>query len=1093
MKEPATTLLEIFTFGSVRILEGGTPVIGLASRKAEALLIHLAATGRAHPRETLADLLWDDRSQTQAMANLRVLLASLRQQLSPYLQIERHSVGIAPGNTVWLDAREMENALKCHHAEDLSPASKTLHALEGAVGLYKGDFLAGFPLRACREFEYWMVLERERLRQLVIDGLLELTSFHLASRAPRAGLPHARRLLELNPLMESAHCQMMRLLALSGQREAALAQFAACRAILQQELGVEPAAETLALAALIRTGGLLPPPQARNVSSITTAPPQPGSSPAQRPLPRAALPFIDRAEFHTALERLQDPYCQLVTLIGPGGSGKTRLALQAAETLADQFPDGVCFVPLVSVETQEGLAAAIAEAAGFTFFGPQPPEAQVMRFLREKTLLLVLDNFEQIVPAADFLSGLLAAAPQVKLLITSRERLHLQEEWLLDVGGLPVPETEEPGAVRDFAAVRLFLACARRISAAFGAAQLPAAELAAIARICRLVEGAPLAIELAAAWVRVMSCTEIAAAVANSLEALASPLQNAPARHRSMQAVFETSWELLNPAEKQTLRQLAVFRGGFGREAAQAVSGASLATLAALVDKSLLQHSAGRYALHELLRQFAAEKLAARPEEAAEARGRHSHFYAAFLGQANPRLRTANGPETLAEIEAEFENVRQAWDWAVYGAPTPALAQMEQCLLPLYIFYEARNWFGEGEAAFARAAARLHALETESAATRESRLLLGQALARQGWFCWRLQRAEQAKKLFQESLSVLRQVDGRRELAYALQLAYPAGALGNPSEARGQLQEGYETLKLLDDRPGAAHALYWLGNITHDLGADVESGAYFETSRAICAELGHLTLMGHILIQLGSRAYRARNLESAAEHFRASLDAFRDWGYAYGVGLAAQLLGDVLRLGSEYAEADRLYEQSLAAFESIDFQRGIGGLRRSQAELALALGKFQQAELWSRASLAFFEGNNLAQGMIEARCTLGRALAGLGRYDEAMGFSRRALEVARETGEQPILITVLASLSAVFAKGGTRQQKVHAVEGLAFARQHPASLPETQAIASHHLRELEKHLSASEIQLAQERGSGRTLEEIFRSFSAFSANRAPLQ
>ena len=320
-----------------------------------------------------------------------------------------------------------------------------------------------------------------------------------------------------------------------------------------------------------------------NDSADTLAPPPAAALPAvaapRRPrvnLPTPATALVGRAAELAELERLlSDPDCRLLTVSGPGGIGKTRLAIEATARQAAGFADGAAFVALAPVAAPDLIAPAIADALGFSFYGQANPSGQLIDFLQEKSLLLLLDNFEHLVDGADFLVELLQRAPQVKLIVTSRERLNLQGEWVIELQGLPLPRNadgwkngEQLVGFDDSAAVALFLQTARRSYAGF---TLAPADRAAVARICRLVEGMPLGIELAAAWVRVLPLGEIADEIARTLDFLAASARDLPARHRSLRAVFEHSWNLLTDDERIVMRRLSVFRGGFSRAAAAAV------------------------------------------------------------------------------------------------------------------------------------------------------------------------------------------------------------------------------------------------------------------------------------------------------------------------------------------------------------------------------------------------------------------------------------------------------------------------------------------------------------------------------------------
>ena len=329
-------------------------------------------------------------------------------------------------------------------------------------------------------------------------------------------------------------------------------------------------------------------------------------------LPAQATSFVGRQEeLGEIAGLLADPRCRLLVLVGPGGIGKTRLAIEAAAALLGDFADGVYFVPLQSVAAPEFIGPAVAQAIGFSFYGSDDPREQLFDYLRDRRMLLVVDNVEHLLPGGELLAELLARAPHVKLLVTSREVLGLREEWVRPVRGLAFPPGEGAAPAGSYSAVQLFAERARQVNASFSLER----EAGCAAEISRLVEGMPLAIELAAAWLRALPCAEVAREIQGSLDFLTTTLRNVPERHRNVRAVFEQTWNRLPAAEQEVFRRLSVFRGGLTREAAGAVAGADLPTLQSLVDRALLSVSpAGRYEIHELLRQFAAERLAAEPE-----------------------------------------------------------------------------------------------------------------------------------------------------------------------------------------------------------------------------------------------------------------------------------------------------------------------------------------------------------------------------------------------------------------------------------------------------------------------------------------------
>ncbi len=661
MPNDATLTLKLL--GRPQVSLGGAAVSGFISAKTQALLFYLAVTGRPHTRDSLAGLLWGDMPETQAGKNLRNALSNLRSLVGPHLLITRDDVAFERQSLHWLDVEAFLSAL----ADDVS--KKDLRTLHNAVELYQGDFLEGFYAGAALPLEEWVLGRRSLLKGLMLQALHTLVVKHLEREEHAAGIDYANRLLALEPWREETHRHLMLLLTRSRQRSAALAQYEICRRALAGELNVEPMPETTALYNRIKAAAA-PPPH--------NLPPQP-------------TPFVGRgSELAEIASYLNNPNAQLLTLVGPGGIGKTRLALQAAARCVEpeasvepRFSDGVFFVPLaaegVTDAPQHSLIAAMADALRFDFQGPVHPQAQLLNYLRERDLLLILDNCEHLVAEARRLGDILRLAPGVKLLVTSRARLNLQEEWLMEVKGLDFPPTAE--AIADssaYSAIMLFVQQARRVQAGFIFTE---ADRADVVRICQLVEGVPLGIELAASWLRVLSCREIAAEIEKGLDFLTTTVQNVPERHRSLRAVFEYSWNLLAPAEQGVFRQLAVFRGGFQREAAARVVGVSLPVLAGLVDKSLLRRDAsGRYEIHDLLRQYAEEKLQADPAESTKVHDAHCRYYAELMSGHKAELKGEDVSAALTVLNAERENVRAAWNWAVSHRRIEELDMFMECL-----------------------------------------------------------------------------------------------------------------------------------------------------------------------------------------------------------------------------------------------------------------------------------------------------------------------------------------------------------------------------------------------------------------------------
>ena len=492
------------------------------------------------------------------------------------------------------------------------------------------------------------------------------------------------------------------------------------------------------------------------------------------PVPRTS--FVGRASELEAIDRLlEDPGCRLLTLVGPGGAGKTRLALEAAARRVDRYPHGVHFVPLASVASPDFLAPALAESIQFAVDGAHSgfsAQEQLLDYLSERSTLLVLDNFEHLVEGSGLLSEVIERAPQVELLTTSRERLNVQSEWVFDVEGLGLAENGNGSA----SAVRLFVERATQVAPGFA---LDDAGYSQALRICRLVDGMPLGIELAASWVSVLSCAEIADEIEGNIDFLATSMRDVPERHRSLRAAIDQSWRLLTDEQRSAFSRLSVFRGSFDRSAAVAVTGADLRLLSELVAKSLLRRpDFGRFELHELLRQYAAEQL--RPHPASRrtpASGtRVTTRRCSWSGRRHSWARSSRSRGT--SCARELDNLRAAAEWSLAEDDEHAALPV---LEALYTFFWAHSWF-EGAETLERLA-RTAGLDADDPGSTSAVALA--AAAYRVAIGARLGYDPEAEELAARCLPVLRARNLERELALCLcALGIMAGVSGRPSRRR---------------------------------------------------------------------------------------------------------------------------------------------------------------------------------------------------------------------------------------------------------------------------------------------------------------------
>jgi len=691
--------LEIVVLGKPQITWQGEPLTAdLISAKGQALLIYLAVTGQACSRQSISGLLWGDFSEERARGNLRLTLSKLRGVVGDYIIPTRQSLAFDFSLPHSLDAGEFTR--HCAAPEKSKPSQ-----LETVIARYRGNFLDDFHLHEAPDFETWVVVERERFQQMALASLA-----HLAATTQQQGdfekaAAFTRRILALEPWREEAHRQLMTVLAQSGQRSAALSQFEACKKHLDEELGVEPSAETKALYEKIKRGDVKEADgeSARRVASKppSKSSPRKSASDLRHNLPQNLTSFLGReAELAQIGGLLGKPECRILTLVGPGGVGKTRLSIRAARMQVERFQDGVRFLslrgmkPADPIETTELLIAAIADVVGYTFSAQRSPRELLLKHLSDKEILFVLDNFEPLLAARlgirehaeSLLLDILKECPAVKLLVTSRERINLPSEWLVEVQGLPYPPTFEKNAVMQYPSVELFVQQARRVNANFS---LDGQEYA-VNRICQLVAGFPLGIELAANWVRLLSCEEIVERLERGDEILTTEL---PESNPSLRSVLDSTWAMLTEQEQAVFRRLSVFREGFTLSAAQQVADASLPVLNSLMNKSMVRRDEnGRYVLHELLKQFGSYHLNLAPEQERETRQKHGRFYGSFLQSRRAALQDLYDKSVLNVLDTEIENIRAALEWYFEQRDVESISVYLDNLFP---YYQRKGWYQE--------------------------------------------------------------------------------------------------------------------------------------------------------------------------------------------------------------------------------------------------------------------------------------------------------------------------------------------------------------------------------------------------------------
>jgi predicted ATPase/tetratricopeptide (TPR) repeat protein len=882
--------------------------------------------------------------------------------------------------------KSLLSACAVHPHSRLEACSECVERLKQAMDLYMGEFLRGFSLPGCEAFDEWLLIQREHLRRQASGALQHLVDACEAGGDLDTGLEYAYRLNEINPLSEGAQRQIMRLLALSGQRSQAVAHYESWRQLLEQELGVEPESETSALAERLRLE-------------------HSGKSTQGNNLPSSLVPFIGRAPELAALQSyLTDPRCRLITVAGPGGCGKTRLALEAAHARRYHFPHGVYLVSLSALPSSEAVLHAVAGALGFTFREGINPLQQLLDYLRSRSVLLVMDSFEWVPEAAEYAVEILRLSPATKILATSRSRLNVQAEQVFPLGGMRVPQSEEVSEAGSYSAVQLFLSGARRIRPAF---EPNATQLNDVARICQLVEGMPLGVLLASAWIDQLTPAQIAAEIERSLDFLAADWVDVPERQVSLRATFDYSWGLLASTEQEILRALSVFRGGFTPQAAEQVCGATFRDLHNMVEKSLLQVSLeGEYRLHDLLRQYLDEKLHKIPAQAAAVQDRHATYYLGKLPGWAAAIKNARQQDTLAQMDAVSADLVTAWEWDTCQA---RLTGLKEGLEGLCLYHELRARYAEGE----RLCSVLDRLPDANGdlLNLDLRIHLG---TWRGRFAWLSGNLDCYKQSLRESWERLQQAHARGIAALkeeALLLWVQAAGETDLTAARRDYEKALSLLSGISDPWWQARLLLELALILEHSGE--LSAAQFAAEEA----LEHLRwvqeprTMAAAYHRLALAHVRQGHLEEGLEYIHQSEALFKllddlagKAGGLLGIGLVLVWLGEFEKTQQVLAQCQALQRELGNRYLTIYLQSLLGFIN-------LHLGNYVQAYRDGQIALKEARLHGFPREAASAQGVLGNIALVNGDLLNAIEHFTKAIELLSGTKHKEDLSLQLAFLS----------------------------------------------------------------------------------
>ncbi len=695
--------------------------------------------------------------------------------------------------------------------------------------------------------------------------------------------------------------------------------------------------------------------------------------------------FGRESELRGIANTLADPQCRLLSLIGPGGIGKTRLALQAAADALNHYPDGVFFVALAPLDSVDKIPAAVAAAMRYTFNNEEDNRKQLIDLLKSRKVLLVLDNFEHLVQGADLVEELLQNCAHLKILVTSRERLNVGNEQQIDITGLDVPPRDDDAACEAYAAVRFFIESARRAHAGF---MLEAKDRQDVAAIVRMLEGIPLGIELAAAWVRVLSCAEIKAEISKNLDFLSSSKRGATGRHQSLRAVFEYSWNLLSPEERKAIRWMSVFRGGFNRKQAEEVASCSLLLLSALSDKSLVRRAAnGRFEMHEILRQFSEEKLKETPGESDAAKTRHAEFFCEFLGATTERLKGGDQKLALAEVSEDEVNVRSAWDRATIEGKTNLL---ERAAHGLYYFYEIKGLSQQGRDAFGQTVA---VLEKGGHGASNACLM---AKLRYHWFNFVHSGFTGEDQPLRVVLEEARALKLDREIALACLCLCAIAQRSMDSEAIAKYGvEALEIYRRLGDKVNQAWSLYHLAYVPKIERKLDAAEAQSQSSLKAFQTAGSLDGAAWAHFTLALIATEQKDEPKAEQHYNQALGLFNDVGAQLSQGWTlVNLLRLVVKRG-DITQGRILAQQGLALFEEVNFQAGKAWCTYYLAEMNFNQDDFEASWTLGQQALAILNEIGNVLGVAWSHCNLQRIACMRGDYKAAIDLGKRGAEKFR--------------------------------------------------------------------------------------------------
>lgn len=978
-------MLSLSLLGKVELTISDKPPHGAVTAKVIALLCYLVVTRQPHSRHLLAGLLWGDSPEEKAKTSLRVALSALRKVLPEHIEADRLTVRLRSDAPTWCDLIEWEQLIEAGQ-------------LAEAAALARGRFMADFHIEGADAFEEWLSAQRATWDQKAIDCFSQAAVSRLEARDYKSGTRLLRRLLDFDPWNEEAHRQLIVALCRMRDFNGALAQYRTCCLLLEKELGVAPMPETTALYdRVLRIRASVPPP-----------------------LPAVPTPFIGREnEISTLHANLLNPACRLVTLVGMGGMGKTHLAIAVGHRVALEekmaFLDGVTFVPLQGIGPEsdiDSVAQSIAQALDATLPGRRSPATELVAFLRSEERLLILDNFEQLRHAAPWIDQLMQQCPTIKLLVTSREALHISTEWRYELAGLAC------AAEKDRAAVQLLSALVQRRGGEFKADQPCARQL------CKFVDGVPLALKMVADWITTFTCDTVLTQLQNNLDMLATRLQDVPPRQRSMRVILDQTWESLSAAEQNALTALSTFRGGFDETAAMHMSACTPPLLLRLRERGLVQLDSvkNRFNLHDLLRHYVAERRPA----AAAATNAHEHaaYFARLVATEREMLLGKTQRATLRRLQPDIDNLRLAWRTAIEQGDVALVCQMLEGWARL-LYAESLD-----KEAIDALSPAIALLEPSQYRRSYAQVLLWLAVFHHSQF--QLAVAERYWTLLQKVGAELG--DLTLEARALVGLGSIANLQDDYDRAMLYSEQALQLYEAADERTEAIRSLNNLGLAYQARGQSEKAVDFYKRAIEAAKSSVDESLSTTPSVNLGFVLTSMGRYEAAYETLQTLLETIKHHGWNRTLPQTYYHLGRVSWYSGEYDRAIDYFQKSRSRYQTADEQARVD---RTLGRLYALKGNFNRARKLARGALMVHQRDENASSIGIAHSHLGMIESLAGNFEAARHHFEEALTILDELERVPIFEH--AQLAWVFLQTGQPERARRLLDdGKALAEQFPS-------------------------------------------------------